>query len=229
MTSELLRDRNEIIEHIYVSNPEYQIQLENIASHEKLSVISEQEMKQISLMTTPPGVLAICKIPSAAPLPDSFKGMHIFYLDAIRDPGNLGTIFRIADWFGLDFLICSTDCVDVYNPKVLQASMGSALRVKYIELSREEFLDRLKITEIDTQSKFGNVFVCDMNGESIFNLSPPDDAVIILGNESNGASTEFNNAGKSISIPGNSLGAESLNVAVAAGIMAAWLRQKVGT
>ncbi len=169
-------------------------------------------------MTTPPGVLTVCKMPAAQHLPENISGLRIFYLDAIRDPGNLGTILRIADWFGIDFVICSTDSVDVYNHKVLQSSMGSALRVKTCELSKDELMARV-----------GNsIYICDSDGTNIYDIEPPEEGIIIFGNESLGVSDEIMHRVKDvIAIPGDySLGAESLNVATAAAIIGSWWRGK---
>ncbi|HUR31195.1 MAG TPA: TrmH family RNA methyltransferase, partial [Saprospiraceae bacterium] len=173
---------------------------------------------QISQMTTPPGVLSVCKLPEQTYLPEDIHGKRIFYLDSIRDPGNLGTIFRIADWFGLDYVICSPDCVDMYNHKVLQASMGSALRIKTIEMRQEELL----------MIAGSDLYICDTEGKSIYSMSAPTEGIIVLGNESLGVSEELMHKVKEvISIPGDgSLGAESLNVASAAAIIAAWWRKE---
>ncbi|MEP6647046.1 MAG: TrmH family RNA methyltransferase [Saprospiraceae bacterium] len=214
ITSELIRDKRQIVQEVYISNPDHVAILGNHMSSEAIGVITPQQMHQISQMTTPPGVLAICQLPEEDHLPEDINGMRIFYLDAIRDPGNLGTILRIADWFGLDFVICSPDCVDIFNHKVLQASMGSALRVRSCEVSREELI-----------SKAGDrLYICDTNGKNINDLKAPDDGILILGNESLGISDDMKDRAKErYTVPGDrSHGAESLNVASAAAILAAW-------
>ncbi len=190
--------------------------LRNTAKPELLHEISPIEMHHLSQMTTPPGVLTICKTIPQVFLPETFSGKRIFYLDSIRDPGNLGTILRIADWFGLDYVICSPDSVDIYNHKVLQSSMGSALRVPSCEMSKDELLMRVA----------DQLYICDTEGISIQELEPPTEGIIVLGNESLGVSDELMHKVKTkISIPGDkSLGAESLNVASAAAIIAAWWR-----
>lgn len=202
------------MQEVYISNPDYLLILENLFSAEAIGVITPQQMHQISQMATPPGVLAICQLPNDDHLPEDLSGMRIFYLDAIRDPGNLGTILRIADWFGLNFVICSPDCVDIYNHKVLQASMGSALRVRTCEMAKEEVISRAG----------DRLYSCDMSGKNINNSKAPSDGILILGNESVGVSDEMQKKAKeTFSIPGHrSHGAESLNVASAAAIMAAW-------
>lgn len=199
---------------VYLSNPDYQSILTEITRPEQLALITPQQMHQMSQMSTPPGVLALCRLPAPSDLPLSIDGKKIFYLDAIRDPGNLGTILRIADWFGLDYVILSPDCVDIYNHKVLQASMGSALRVKTCTLDKPGLL----------AISHGKIYVCDSDGKSINRIDPPAEGILVLGNESLGVSGEISHQVKEVfAIPGDrSLGAESLNVASAAAIVAAW-------
>ena len=214
ITRELLQEQRHIVEEVYVSNPDYVPLLSQLAENVSIIEIAPQYMHQVSQMTTPPGVLAICHLPNESILPDNLTGMKIFYLDAIRDPGNLGTILRIADWFGLDYVILSPDCVDIYNYKVLQSSMGSALRVSTVELAKVGLLSIAN----------SNIYVCDTEGTNIDGIDPPADGILVFGNESLGVSDELLHQVKEIlSIPGHHrLGAESLNVASAAAIMAHW-------
>jgi len=209
-----MRDKRHIVQEVYISNPDYQSILEKIINPDDLCVVTPQQMHQISQMTTPPGVLSVCRLPQEDHLPENITGLRMFYLDAIRDPGNLGTIFRIADWFGLDFVICSPDCVDVFNHKVLQASMGSALRVKSCVLDKEQLLEKGS----------DHLYICDAEGKNIDTANPPADGIMILGNESLGVSDDIMQKVKEkFAISGDrSLGAESLNVASAAAIIAAW-------
>ncbi len=171
-------------------------------------------MRQISQMTTPPGVLSVCRLPEQAHLPENIAGKRIFYLDAIRDPGNLGTILRIADWFGLDYVICSPDCVDIFNHKVLQASMGSALWIKCGEMEKQNLMSRAG----------EHLYICDTDGKSIYDFEAPAEGIIVLGNESLGVSDEMLHQVRDvISIPGaKHKNAESLNVASAAAVIASW-------
>ena len=214
ITKELITERPSIVEDVYISNPDYQSVLEKNWDPERLHQLAPQQMHQLSQMSTPPGVLAVCYLPPAYHLPEHLHGMRIFYLDAIRDPGNLGTILRIADWFGIDAVVLSPDCVDVYNHKVLQSSMGSALRVRSCELSGEQLAAMADI----------NLYACDMEGRSIDDTQPPEAGVFVLGNESLGVSDSMSHLVKEVfAIPGSSgRGAESLNVASAAAIMAHW-------
>src|ERR1700733_11167459 len=92
--------------------------------------VTEEEMKKISALTTPPNILAVCKIPAENTVITTIQNDLALVLDDIRDPGNMGSIIRIADWFGIGTIFCTSECVDAYNPKVVQASMGSIARVK---------------------------------------------------------------------------------------------------
>jgi len=217
----LIRDKRHIVEEVYISNPDYLAVLEKIISPDEICVVTPQQMHQISQMTTPPGVLSVCKLPEEDHLPEDISGMRIFYLDAIRDPGNLGTILRIADWFGLDFVIFSPDCVDIFNHKVLQASMGSGLRVKTCVLDKDELL----------AIGGDHLYICDSEGKNINTSKPPPDGIMILGNESLGVSEEImQRVNERFAISGDrSLGAESLNVASAAAVIAAWWMKKAGS
>lgn len=217
ITRELSREHPGLIEEVYVSNPDYQQILEESLHAEVIRVITPQDMRQISQMTTPPGVLSVCHLPPEIFPPAEIRGLKLFYLDAIRDPGNLGTILRIADWFGLDYVLLSEDCADVYNHKVLQASMGSALRVKVCTLDVQSLLEL----------GGDGIYVCDTDGKDIFQMTPPASGIIVLGNESLGVSGAISHQVKDVlAIPGHwSQGAESLNVASAAAIFAAWWRR----
>lgn len=179
--------------------------------------ISEAEMQRISQQTTPPGILALVKIPDPAPLPTDFSYCPVLVLDEIKDPGNLGTIIRSADWFGLSDIICSENSVDVYNPKVVQATMGSVARV------------RIHYTQLDTffaSLPFGiNIYGSFLNGEKISAIKLDFNGIIIIGNESRGISNFLlPYITKKIKIPyGNrkniSDKAESLNASIATAII----------
>jgi TrmH family RNA methyltransferase len=176
---------------------------------EKITRISETDLKKISNLKTPNKVLGIFKIPDEKTL--QHNGL-ILALDAINDPGNLGTIIRLCDWFGISKLICSLETVDCYNPKVVQASMGSLTRVSihYVEL--ETYLNE---TNLPT-------FIADMEGENVYKNNLPKEGILIMGNEANGVSNEIKNLVKNkICIPrfGETQETESLNVATATAIL----------
>jgi TrmH family RNA methyltransferase len=178
-------------------------------SKNKVHAISEVELKKISALTTPNTCLAVFKIPKAKEIIE--KGL-IVALDDVRDPGNLGTIIRLCDWFGIETLFCSEESVDVYNPKVVQATMGSISRVNVVYGNLEVFLSQTKLP----------VFGTFMDGKNIYQEKLPKKGIIIMGNEANGISSAVEKlVSERIAIPrfGNLQVTESLNVATATAIM----------
>ena len=171
--------------------------------------ITEGELKKISALKTANTAVAIFKIPEQNA--SSSEGLTLV-MDAIRDPGNLGTIIRLSDWFGVAQLVCSLDTVDCYNSKVVQATMGSIARVsiKYCDLSEYLINASLPI--------YGGV----LNGENIYTSETPKKAILVLGNEGNGISDQIMALiSNKITIPqfGASQKTESLNVATATAIL----------
>lgn len=178
-------------------------------------IISTEELRKISSLKTPNKVLGIFKIPAEKEI--SNKGL-ILVLDDINDPGNLGTIIRLCDWFGVTTLVCSNETVDCYNQKVVQSSMGSLTRLAIKYLNLKEYLSN---TELPT-------FIADMDGENVYKKELPKEAVLIMGNEANGVSDEIKSLIKhKISIPrfGNLQETESLNVATATAILLSEFRR----
>lgn len=178
--------------------------------------ISENELKKISFLKTPKDSVAVCHLADDERLED--KNIQLV-LDGIQDPGNLGTIIRLADWFGIEQVICSEDTVDFYNPKVIQATMGSFTRVNVVYTDLVEYLSTTQNVNIGT----------DMEGENIYTFEKPEKINLILGNEGNGMRPETETLlQKSISIPrfGKSQSTESLNVSMAAGIILGQLFSK---
>lgn len=171
--------------------------------------ISENELKKISFLQNPKDSIAVCYLNDEKKISDTKLQL---VLDGIQDPGNMGTIIRLADWFGIEQIICSKDTVDFYNPKVIMASMGSFTRVNIVY---EDLTDYLEITQ--------NVNIgTDMDGENIYTFTRPEKMNLILGNEGNGMRLETEKlVEKSIMIPrfGKSQSTESLNVSMAAGII----------
>lgn len=175
----------------------------------KVHAITEAELKKISALTTPNTCLAVFKIPKAKEMVE--KGL-IMALDDVRDPGNLGTIIRLCDWFGIETLFCSEESVDIYNPKVVQATMGSISRVNVVYGNLEAFLSQTKLP----------VFGTFMDGKNIYQEKLPKEGIIVMGNEANGISSSVEKlVSERIAIPrfGNLQVTESLNVATATAII----------
>ncbi len=178
--------------------------------------ITENELKKISFLKTPKDSVAVCYLPEKEEKGE--KDIQLV-LDGIQDPGNLGTMIRLADWFGIEQIICSEDTVDVYNPKVIQATMGSFTRVNIIYTDLVEYLSKTENVNIGT----------DMEGENIYAFEKPKKLNLILGNEGNGMRPETEKMlQKCITIPrfGKSQSTESLNVSMAAGIILGQLFSK---
>lgn len=176
---------------------------------EKKIPISETDLKKISLLKTPNEVVGLFHIPKQKPI--KYSGLTIV-LDTINDPGNLGTIIRLCDWFGVLQLVCSEDTVDCYNPKVVQASMGSLTRISIHYTNVNNYLKNSHLP----------IFMADMNGENVYKKTLPQEAILILGNEANGISEAIKSfANQLVAIPrfGEMQQTESLNVATAAAIL----------
>lgn len=171
--------------------------------------ISEQELEKISQLTTPNLVVAIVQqFDTGNTL--TAKDQITLALDKVQDPGNLGTIIRIADWFGIKQIVCSLDSADMYNPKVVQSTMGSIARVKIIYTDLKEWLAVQKNIPI---------YAASLQGENIASIKKINEGIIIIGNESKGISKELlKRAMIRITIPAKGK-AESLNAAVATGII----------
>ena len=208
--SELSNSRFKIKE-IFSTNPQ-NLDFKETMLHQ----ITENELKKISFLQNPKDSVAVCEINLESQLED--QNIQLV-LDGIQDPGNLGTIIRLADWFGIEQIICSEDTVDLYNPKVIQASMGSFTRVNLVYCNLVDYLSETKNTNVGT----------DMDGENIYTFKKPEKINLILGNEGKGMRDETEKLlHKKISIPrfGKSQSTESLNVSMAAGIILGQLYSK---
>lgn len=200
---ELLQSNFEL-EHLFTTQNDF----ETVEFSKRIS-ITEQELKKISALSTPNTCLAVFKIPAENTIIDS--GL-ILALDDIRDPGNLGTILRLCDWFGIQQIICSKETVDIYNPKVVQATMGSIARVNVNYVDLKSYITNAKQPVLGTF----------MNGDNIYQSNLPQNGIIIMGNEANGISAEIEKMVTSrLTIPrfGKLQKTESLNVATATAIV----------
>lgn len=181
-----------------------------------LTTISAVELKKISTLKTPNQVLAILHVPDTTVMPNNPSQGFNLVLENIQDPGNMGTIIRIADWFGIDNIFCSKGCVDCYNPKVIQATMGSFLRVPIQYTALDDLFqkhDKLPI--------YGAI----LGGTNLHESNLKTPSFLVIGNEGKGLSEATQQLlTEGITIPKFG-GAESLNAAVATGILCAAFRQ----
>lgn len=182
---------------------------QKLLTNNNVEEITEKELELISQLTSPNKVLAIVKKFDVGQKIVT-KQTITLALDTIQDPGNLGTIIRTADWFGIEQIVCSRDCADVYNPKVVQATMGSIARVKVFYVDLEKWL---------VQQKDIRIYAAVLDGQDVTVMKKINEGIILIGNESKGISDEILKlANVKITIPKKGR-AESLNAAVAAGII----------
>lgn len=190
----------------------------NLRAHKaEFNLVTAQELEKISLLQKANQVLLVLEY-SNAPIPTTaeLEQQWCLVLDQIRDPGNLGTIIRIADWFGIEHIFCSLDSVDAYNPKVVQATMGSFLRTKVHYTDLVELFEQQK-----TLPKYGAV----LDGENAFQANFEAAGLLVIGNESRGVSDEIKSRLTThITIPKYGQ-AESLNAAIATGILCAAIKK----
>ncbi len=183
------------------------------------------ELKSVSNLKTPPQVIGVYEISDHTIDMKAVSNSLVLALDGVQDPGNLGTIIRIADWFGIDHIICSEDSADVYNPKVVQATMGAIARVKVYHLDLPAFL-------ADYKKETGKpVYGTFLEGENIYDVELSKAGVIVMGNEGNGITKEVEKfITEKLFIPGYPPGlpvSESLNVAVATAVVCSEFRRRV--
>ena len=180
----------------------------NVPQH-LITPVSKDELRKVSTLQNPDEGLAVFEQPKQKGI---LQEGVIVALDNVQDPGNLGTIIRLCDWFGVETLLCNTQTVDCYNPKVVQASMGSLTRVAVHYLDLAAFLTTTVLP----------VYTMDLEGENLYTATFPKDCILILGNEANGISSEVSAlANVAITIPRFSQHqrTESLNVAMAGAII----------
>ncbi len=185
---------------------------------EKLLIASDKDIKQITAFKTPPKVLVIVDLPQSEVNISLINKQCSIYLDNVQDPGNVGTIIRIADWFGIDNVIRSKNSADFFSAKTSQSSMASMYGVNLFTAD----LNDLVLKGLETK-----IYSADMHGVSINELVPAKSFVLVMGSEGQGISQEVNKiSSQKLTIPGSSeKDAESLNVAIATGIIASRLMQ----
>ncbi|SHM08047.1 TrmH family RNA methyltransferase [Flavobacterium xinjiangense] len=206
---ELLQSNFEL-EHLYSTLNDFEE-----VSKVKKTLIDDNDLKKISALSTPNSCLAVFKIPVEK---ERIESGLILALDSVRDPGNLGTILRLCDWFGINQLLCSKETVDIYNPKVVQATMGSIARVNVNYVDLNAFIAQTTLP----------VFGTFMDGENIYKTSLSQEGIIVMGNEANGISAELERLIQNrLTIPrfGDIQKTESLNVATATAIVLSEFRR----
>lgn len=195
----------------------------NFAQVSELIETDTESIRKASLQQNPQNALAIVRQPPITDLPTDLTKELVLCLDFIQDPGNLGTILRIADWFGISTVICSENTVDTFNPKVVQASMGAIFRTKTWHTRLPEFLGAALQNQIPVYGTF-------LEGNTIYSEILSDHGIILLGNEGKGISPEAASfVTRKLYIPSYSVGKihpESLNVAVAAAICCSEFRRR---
>jgi TrmH family RNA methyltransferase len=183
---------------------------------DEVVTVSYDELRRISSLRTPHNVLAVAPMRNAHFSEDIFSGRLVPVLEYVQDPGNLGTIIRIAAWFGIGNIVCSPDCVDFYNPKVIQATMGAFMHVNVWYRPLDNLLDRAVTWGIP-------VYGAVMDGTSVYDSELGSEGIILFGNESRGISEALlSHVTCPITIPGPAVpvaGLESLNVSMAAAIV----------
>ena len=188
--------------------------LADYPSFANAEIASEVQMQQMSGQDTPPGILAVVRIPEQGDIKTASP--YVLALDGIANPGNMGTLIRTAEWFGISDVVCSNDCVELWNPKTVQATMGSLFRVKVWKTDLPIFLQKAK-------SERKAVYGALLNGEELFQMPTKPEGVIVIGSESHGIRPEVLPCiTHPVTIPrvGGSA-TESLNAAVAGGIIIA--------
>jgi len=189
----------------------------------EITEASPAEIKKVSKLVSPQEVIALVSIPTIHFSVEELLNTPVLAFESIRDPGNLGTIIRTADWFGIRHIVCSPDSTDLYNPKVVQSTMGAITRV---QLHYQEMETLLKNKELQTKTVFGTF----MEGENIYSTSLEPDPLILFGNESHGLSKSLDSLiERRISIPSFSpigKGSESLNVASSVAVVCSELRRR---
>jgi len=189
----------------------------------KVAKVSPKDIERMSAMSSPPDVIAVYHIPHSDFSPNMLHGKLSLALDTIQDPGNLGTILRTADWMGVEHVVCSHSTVDVYNPKVVQSTMGGIARVKVHYVDLTEVLSAVS-GEMPVVGTF-------LDGESIYEAALPQEAVIVVGNEGRGISEDVSKCvNLRVSIPPfppHRPTVESLNAAMATGIVLAEFRRRM--
>ena len=200
--------------------PEWISENAKIVSGTEYDIVTPDELQRASLQKNPQQVIALFPIPEQRFCTEQLKNELVLMLDGVQDPGNLGTIARIADWFGIRNILCSAETADIYNPKAVQATMGALARVKF------HYTDLLQLlSQYD-----GPVYGTFLDGENIYGQELSENGIIVMGNEGKGISQGVGEMiNRRLYIPNYPIGTqttESLNVAIATSIVCAEFRRR---
>lgn len=194
----------------------------NKTDSQELIICTEDELKKVSLLKSPQSVFALFQKNDYNFQNEDIKQKLCLALDDVQDPGNMGTILRIADWFGIEYIFCSKHCADIYNPKTVQASMGAIARIKVFQVNLADFLQE--------QKKHLPIYGTFLDGENMYEKKLSQTGIIVMGNEGNGISNELEkHINERLFIPNypqDRESSESLNVAVASSIICAEFRRQ---
>lgn len=185
-------------------------------------VVNDDELRRISFLQHPQQVIALFALPSPVNDAETYADGLCLALDGVQDPGNLGTIIRVADWFGISTIFCGTGTADAYSPKVVQATMGSIARVRIVNTELPTLINRLP-SELP-------VYVTSLDGTDIYSTPLSNNGIIVMGNEGNGVSAEVMAlATNRLFIPcyQRQRGIDSLNVAIATAVTCAEFRRRI--
>ena len=200
--------------------PEWISENAKIVSGTEYDIVTPDELQRASLQKNPQQVIALFPIPEHRFCTEQLRNELVLMLDGVQDPGNLGTIARIADWFGIRNILCSTETADIYNPKAVQATMGALARVKF------HYTDLIQLlSQYD-----GPVYGTFLDGENIYGQELSENGIIVMGNEGKGISQGVGEMiNRRLYIPNYPIGTqttESLNVAIATSIVCAEFRRR---
>ena len=190
---------------------------QKIPAHIETSSVSDRELKSISQLKTPNQVLILMSVKHDDQTPIDQDQRFYLYLDGIRDPGNLGTILRTSQWFGFNKILCSPDCVELYNHKVIQATMGAFLHVELIQLEADQLKRKLPDHRIISTT---------MSGDNMYHATFDKKSILVIGNEGQGISSKLLRlSDNKISIPkATESNIDSLNAAVSAALVMAYIK-----
>lgn len=198
--------------------------LEGLFEGAEVEVVGSKELERLSLLKTPSKAVAVVEIPHHKLRIDTLKERLMLALDEVQNPGNLGTIIRLADWFGITDIVCSRSSADCFNPKVVQATMGAILRVRVHYVDLEQFIQNAAAQHIPVYGTF-------LEGENLYTASLTEGGIVVMGNEGRGISEPIQKlVTHKILIPpypADRPTSESLNVAMATGIVCAEFRRRI--